>query len=153
MNHICAKVRGYKGVGFGSSFIQWFTRSPISHVSLVFYMGHTTDEVESIQGKGVICHPPHSSADRDFEEWDLPLSFEQVLEAHSLAVSLVGSKYDWQCIRSFVVHRRHHDPFKWICSELVAFVLWQVGYRLSRRKPYLETPSTIVESLRLLRAE
>jgi uncharacterized protein YycO len=146
---ICVKVRGYTGTGFGSGFIQWWTRSPISHVSLVFHMGHTVEEVEAIQGAGVVRHTPHSKDDKVFKEWDVPLSYEQVLEAHTLACSLVGSKYDWQAIRAFVVHRRSHNAYKWMCSELVAYVLWKVGYRLSRRKPFMETPPTICESYRL----
>ena len=147
---ISAKVRGYTGQGFGSGFIQWFTRSKISHVSLVFHLGHTADEVEAIQRKGVIRHVPYKHSEKDFIEFDLPLTYEQVLEAHELACSLVGAKYDWSAIKSFVKHRRKHSLDKWMCSELVSYVLFKVGYPVSRKLPYMETPSSVTDSLRLV---
>lgn len=148
---ISLKVRGYRGTGFGSSFITWWTRSSTSHVSLVFDLGHgEEEEIEAIQGKGVITHLPYTHDEKTFTEWVAPLSYEQILDAHILATSLVGSRYDWSAIRAFIQHRKRHSPDKWICSELVAYCLMKSGYALSRRKPYLETPSTVVESLRLV---
>jgi uncharacterized protein YycO len=147
---ICVKVRGYTGHGFGSKWIQRWTRSKISHVSLVFYMGDDAEEVEAIQFKGVVAHAPHSSKKKTFVEYDVPLTYEQVLEARELALSLVGARYDWRAVRSFIRHRRRHSMDKWMCSELVAYVLLKVGYKVSRREPFLESPSTVCESLRLL---
>ena len=147
---IKVEVRGYKGAGFGSKFIQRWTRSEYSHVSLVFHMGHSVEEVEALQWKGVIAHKPHCHKKKDFDTYKVPLTYEQVLEARELALSFVGAKYDWTAIRSFIRHRRSHSLDKWICSELVAYVLLKVGYPLSRREPFLETPSSDCESLRLI---
>jgi len=147
---INVKVRGYTGTGWGSGFIQRWTRSPISHVSICFYMDGADIEVESLQGKGVISHPPHSREDKTFTEYDVPLSYEQAMEARALAISLVGSKYDYLAIKSFLIHRKKHNLYKWICSEIVAYVLLKVGYALSRRSPHLESPSTCCDSLRLV---
>jgi len=152
MNEVYVQVRGYKGVGFGSKFIQRWTRSPYSHVSLVFHLGHTEVEVEALQFKGVISHAPNSPDKKDFDVFDVPLNYRQVMGAHSLAMSLVGAKYDWAAIRAFVRHRKSHSLDKWICSEIVAYVLLKNGYKLSRRSPHLESPSTVCESLRLIRS-
>ena len=143
-------VRGYTGQGAGSKWIQRWTRSNISHVSLVFHMGHSVEEVEAIQMRGVIKHKPHSNSKKTFIEYRVPLSYEQVMEARELALSLEGAKYDWKAIWGFARHRKTHSLNKWFCSELVAYTLLKAGYPLSRRAPYLESPSSVCESLRLL---
>ena len=143
-------VRGYTGQGAGSKFIQRWTRSNVSHTSLVFHMGHTSIEVESIQFRGTISHKPHSSKKKTFIEYDVPLTYEQVLEARELALSLVGSRYDWQGVWGFVKHRKKHSLNKFFCSEFVGYCLLKAGYPLSRREPFLESPSSICESLRLV---
>jgi uncharacterized protein YycO len=146
------EVRGYTGQGAGSKWIQRWTRSNTSHVSLVFHMGGSVQEVEAIQFKGVVVHEPHSARDKTFVEYDVPLSYEQVMEARELALSLVGAKYDWKAIWGFARHRKTHSLNKWFCSELVAYCLLKATYPLSRREPFLESPATVCESLRLLRS-
>lgn len=147
---ICVKVRAYTGQGAGSKWIQKWTRSNTSHVSLVFHMGHSVQEVEALQFKGVVVHAPHSKKDKTFVEYSVPLSYEQVMEARELALSFEGAKYDWQGILGFVKHRKKHSLNKFFCSELVAYVLLKVGYAVSRREPFLESPATVSESFRLL---
>ena len=147
---INVKVRAYTGQGFGSGFIQKFTRTTTSHVSLVFDMGHNVEEIEAMQGKGVIRHAPHTRATKAYFELAVPLSYEQVIDAHTLACSLVGARYDWKGVFSFALHRKKHSLNKFFCSELVSYTLLKVGYRLSRREPYKESPASVVESLRLL---
>lgn len=147
---IYAKVRGYEGAGLGSPLIRWFTRNKFTHVSLVFKLGDCYEEVEAIQGKGVIAHEPHKQSRRKvFTEFDLPLTYEQILDTHILVKSLVGSKYDWAGIKSFLVHRKKHSEDKWFCSELVAYALLKAGYPVSRLSPHLESPATVCSSLRL----
>jgi uncharacterized protein YycO len=143
-------VRGYQGQGAGSKWIQKWTRSDVSHTSLVFHMGHSVEEVESIQFRGTISHKPHSHKKKTFIEYDVPMTYEQVLEARELALSLVGSRYDWQGVWGFVKHRKKHSLNKFFCSELVAYCLLKAGYPLSRRAPFLETPATVCQSLRLV---
>jgi len=150
---ICVKVRAYTGQGFGSGFIQKFTRGKASHVSLIFDMGHCVVEVEAIQGKGVIVHPPHSKATKAYYELSVPLTYEQVIDAHAFATSVEGAKYDWLGVFSFALHRKKHSLNKFFCSELVAYTLLKVGYPVSRREPYKESPASVVESLRLLSAD
>ena len=143
-------VRGYKGQGFGSGFIKWWTRSKYSHVSLVFQMHGLPQEVESIQGKGLIMHDPYSRSEKQFDELAVPITDEQIVDAHILAMSLVGAKYDYSGVASFLLRRKKHSLNKFFCSELVAYVLLKAGYPLTRREPYKETPDSVMESLRLI---
>jgi len=147
MNPMKLKVRGYRGKGLGSGFIKWFTFGEYSHVSLIFESYRHVEEIESIQGKGVIKHAP---SDGDFDEFYAPLSEEQAFEAHMIAISLLDSSYDWKGIWGFMVRRDRHNLEKWFCSEFVAYVLYKVEYPLSRRDPYRETPTSVMESLRLV---
>jgi len=142
-------VRGYTGQGAGSKWIQRWTRSSISHVSLVFHMGSDVQEVEAIQFKGVVVHAPHSAKKKTFIEYDVPLTYEQAFEVRELAMSFEGAKYDWKAIWGFARHRKTHSLDRWFCSEIVAYCLLKAGYKLSRREPFLESPATVCESLRL----
>lgn len=145
------KVRGYKGVGKGSKFIKWFTFGDYSHVSMIFEFttGHI-EEIEAIQGSGVIKHEPKTADEAVFDDFMVPITPIQVREAYDIACSKLGAKYDWAGIWGFVRRKKKHSNDKWFCSELVAYVLWQIGYKLSRRKAYKETPSRVMESLRLV---
>jgi len=141
-------IRGYEGAGFGSGFIKRFTFGRYSHVSLVFDMGYAVEEIEAIQGAGVIRHPPYTHDEKVFDEMYVPLTQEQVIEAHMTAGSLVSARYDWAGIWGFMRRKKAHNPERWFCSELCAYVLLKAGYPLSRREPYRETPSSCMESLR-----
>jgi len=152
MGGINVKVRAYTGQGSGSGVVQWWTKSDISHVSLVFDMGHKIEEIEAIQRKGVICHKPYTHDEKIFVEYDIPLTYEQVIDAHAVATGLIGAGYDWKAIFSFIQHRKVHSLDKWMCAEFDAYVLLKAGYPLSRRSPHLEVPSTICESLRITEA-
>lgn len=149
MKTISLSVRGYKGQGFGSGFIKRFTFGEYSHVSLVFRMHGREEEFESIQGKGVITHPPHSAEDKEFVELAVPMNEEQVVNAHITAMSLLGAKYDWAGVWGFVRRKKRHSPDKWFCSEYVGYVLFKSTYPVSRREPYRETPSTVMESYQI----
>ena len=143
-------VRGYHGEGFGSGLVKWFTRSKYSHVSLVFHLHGEKEEIESIQGKGVISHAPHDARSKSFVEYAVPVSSEQVIDMHITAMSLIGAKYDWQGVFSFLLHRTKHTLDKFFCSEFAAFVLLKGRYSASRRDPYKESPDSIMESYRLI---
>ncbi len=148
---IALKIRGYSGQGFGSGFIKWFTfagKEGAAHVSLVFvFRGGEEEEFEAIQGAGVIRHPP--TAGKSFREFVVPVTEMQMLNAHILACSLVGCGYDWKGIWGFLRRKKAHDLLKWFCSELVSYILYKIGYPLSRRKPYQETPASICDTLRI----
>jgi hypothetical protein len=143
-------VRGYKGAGFGSGFIKWFTFGEYSHVSFVFeHDSGMREEVESIQGKGVIAHIPHLT-NKEYTDRKAPLAPWQMQRLYEIVTGLVGADYDWSGIYGFLVRKKRQALDKWFCSELVAYGLEQVGYPLSRRKPYQETPQTVMDNYRLV---
>lgn len=143
-------VRGYNGQGFGSGFIRWFTFGNYSHVSMVFHDHDEHVEVESIQGEGVIRHDPYKLNEKDFDEFVVPISELQAIDAKIIACGLLGAKYDWQGIWGFLRKKKRHSEEKWFCSEIVAYVLYKVGHPLSRREPYRETPTSVMESFQIM---
>ena len=141
-------VRGYYGQGFGSGFIRRFTFGEISHVSFVFEKGSEREEIEAIQGRGVVAHKPVEG--KEYVEYALPLDEDQAIALHIEARSLIGCAYDWAGVFGFVRRKKKHNPYKYFCSELVAYCCYKAGYPLSRREPWRETPSSVCESFRLL---
>jgi len=142
-------VRGYTGEGFAAGFIKRFTFGTYSHVSLVFDLNGSVEEIEAIQGKGVIRHAPKDTYKHPHEEFTVNLTEEQIVNAHIWALGTLDSDYDWKGIFGFVRRKNKHNIDKWFCSELVAYVLYRVGHPLSRREPYRETPSTVCESFQI----
>lgn len=144
-------IRGYTSAGFAGKLIKWFTFGNISHVSLVFeYDDRDPLEFESIQGKGVCHHAPRQ--DQAYFAFVVPLDKEQVKDVYFVALQVKG-KYDWAGIWGFMRRKLVHNPEKWFCSEYVAYILWKAQYKLSRREPYRETPTSICETLRIERSE
>ena len=143
-------VRGYRGAGAGSRVIKWFTRSEFSHVSLIFHMHGYAQEIEAIQGEGVIQHKPHTSRHKEFLDLAVPVSYEQILNIHINAMRCIGAKYDWKGVISFLLHRKKHTLDKFFCSEFNAYQLLKGGYPISRRAPYRQSPDNVMESLRLI---
>jgi len=143
-------VRGYHGAGFGSGAIKWFTRSKYSHVSLVFHLHGDAEEIEAIQGSGVIRHRPFTDLEKTFDEYAVPISEDQIIEAHILAMSLLGARYDWAGVYAFLLRRSKHSLDKFFCSEFVTYILLKIAYPVSRRLPYKHSPDTVMESYRLI---
>jgi len=143
-------VRGYRGTSFFSKAIRWITRGEYSHVSLVFINGRHAVEVEALEGRGVIKHHPNQKETHDFDELRAPLSWEQAETAYLVAVDLLEAEYDRKGIFGFLIHKKMHNLDKWFCAEHVAYVLLKADYPLSRREPYREHPSSVMESLRLM---
>lgn len=145
-------VRGYNGIGKLSSLIRWGTFGKFSHVSIVlWYEDGTAEEWEALQGHTLEPHPPRDDYDM---ELIAPLTDYQIRDAHLLLKQLQGSKYDWKGIVGIAIRKfGHQNPERWFCSELVAYVLWKAGYALSRRAPYRELPTTVMECKRLLTHE
>ena len=142
-------VRGYNGHGKGSNLIRWFTFGTFSHVSFVFEDKDRREEIEALQEAGVVRHVPWAADHKDFSELVVPLSDEQILEAWFIAASFVGAEYDKAGIFGLLLRRNKHSLDKFFCSELVAYVLLKVGHPVSRREPYRETPTSVMESFQL----
>ena len=148
-----ARVRGYSGTGFGARLIRWFTFGQYSHVSFEFrFSDGSAIEIESIQGAGVRSLRPRKHCDVSYI---VPLDDKPLQALYELASTMAaaGLKYDWTGIWGFVRRAKRQNPYKWFCSEFIAWALRKVQFPLSRREPYRETPSTVLESYRLVEAK
>jgi len=72
------------------------------------------------------------------------LSPAQIEQAYREAKGITG-KYDWSAIFGFFTPIKAH-PEKWICSEYVAYIMAKVRNRLSKREPFMETPTFVCDS-------
>jgi len=137
-------IRGYHGKGFGARFVKILPYRRISHVSLVFYFTDgTAIEYHAIQGKGVTHNEPATG--ESFEACVPSLSLWQMQAAYAKAREIVGG-YDWRAIFSFFVPFMSESETRWMCSEYVAEIMAAVGNRLSKREPFSETPTFIMDS-------
>ena len=141
-------VRGYKGTSFFSKLIKRFTFGEYSHVSLVFKLKDRWEEIEAIEGKGVVAHAPKEEG--NYTELLVPISREKVIDAHITAISMLNAGYDWTGIWGFLVRKTKHSVDKWFCSEYASYVLLKSKYPISRREPYQESPQSVMDSLRLV---
>lgn len=137
-------IRGYNGRGMGAAFVKILPYRRISHVSLVFYFSDGSAwEYEAIQGKGVINHEPTTG--KQFEAYVPELSADQMEQAHREAKSITG-KYDWRAIFGFFLKFMRPSEKRWMCAEYVAFIMAKIRKRLSKRKPFQETPTFVCDS-------
>lgn len=142
-------VRCYNGKGGFSNLIKWFTFGSFSHVSLILTLNdNSIKECEAREGRGVQVKDPELFG--DFVDLFVPITEDQRIGVYNLFCDLLGADYDWKGIWGFMRRRDRNNPDKWFCSELVAYLLLKVGYPISRREPYQETPTSVYESLRLL---
>lgn len=137
-------IRGYHGVGWGAQLIKILPYRRICHVSLVFYFSDgSAKEYESIQGSGVVNHAPTTG--QKFEAYVPDLTPEQLQRALQEAQSITG-KYDWRAIVGFLIKLMKPSSDRWICSEYVAYIMAKAGKRLSKREPFMETPTFVCDS-------
>lgn len=137
-------IRGYTGRGAGAAFVKILPYRRIAHVSLVFYFSDGSSwEYESIQGKGVVNHPPTTG--KKFEAYAPDLSPAQIALALEVAKGITG-KYDNRAIFGFFLRFVKPSAERWICSEFVAYIMAKARKRLSKREPFQETPTFVCDS-------
>jgi hypothetical protein len=148
-----AYIAGYKGVGSGSKFIQWFSNGRYSHVSLIFDYGDGHPlEVDALQGRGVTARS-FGELDRPFDLFELHADPLQVKVMYRAAREQVGKKYDWGGIWGFVRRALRQNPDRWFCSELVAWVCAVGGVVLLRLPAYKFTPVLVCASTKITQVE
>ncbi|WP_198116939.1 hypothetical protein [Massilia rhizosphaerae] len=114
----------YKGTHAGvpgvyNRLVRWWTRSPYSHVELIFHDGEEAASSSFMDG-GV----RFKKIDFDLALWDfvdLPGALEA--SAHQWFANHVGQAYDLLGNLHFVVSAIGDDKRKWFCSEAVAAAL------------------------------
>jgi len=137
-------IRGYTGRGMGAAFVKILPYRRIAHVSLVFYFSDGSAwEYESIQGGGVINHKPVTG--KRFEAYVPQLTEAQMNLALAEAKAIRGP-YDWRAIFGFFLRFMKPSENGWMCSEFVAYIMAKAGRRLSKREPFMETPTFVCDS-------
>ena len=113
----------------GSAIIRWNTRSPWSHVDIVQPDGRLLGA--RLEG-GVQSRPAGYAHFTATEHYGIPLTDASTELFHALARQQIGKAYDWSAILGLAFYRNWHDPGRWFCSELVAWLAQSVQYPLVR---------------------
>jgi hypothetical protein len=116
------KLAFYKGkAGLFDRLIRWWTKSPYSHVELLFDDGQMIAARDST-GVTII-----QVASLDLNEWDVvrfDLSIDRMLAIHVWCITEIGCKYDWLGLfYSQVLRIPRSHPRKWFCSEFCVAAL------------------------------
>lgn len=117
----------YRGSGFMSSLIRFFTWGKYSHVALRFENG---DLWESYPGKGVRCGQESSATNPEtYTLWVSDVS-EDLLRGFLRQQR--GKGYDYFGVLRFIprIGRYVGTPKRWFCSELVFEALYFAGVRV-----------------------
>lgn len=125
--------------GIYNRLVRWWTRSPYSHVELIFSTGHAASS--SFADGGV----RFKTINFDPTRWDfvdLPGHLERAawewFEEHR------GQKYDLLGNLQFVIAPVREDKRKWFCSESVAAAL-------GLPDPWRYDPGTLASALTLMK--
>ena len=101
---------------FFDILIRWWTRSPYSHVELLFSDGQKFSAVPGVGTRFAPASPIESQC------WDilvLPTTVEQEAKIRAFCEREVGCKYDWRGIFfSQIIRMRRHCMGRWFCSEV-----------------------------------
>jgi len=116
----------YKGThaglpGIYNRLVRWWTRSPYSHVELLFHDGKEAASSSYMDG-GV----RFKAIDFDPELWDfvdVPATAEWAVSAYLWFIDHHGQAYDLLGNMHFVLSAIGDDKRKWFCSEAVAAAL------------------------------
>lgn len=148
----------HRGTGLVSKAIQWQTRSPYSHVSVMCRNGCG---IEAREGKGVRVTTDWLKFKAPGERVDLFVVEVTPAQADSIEAFLldqVGKKYDWTMVFRFVSRQQasRDESGKWFCSELAFAAFQQAGVDLLRdTQPWEVSPGLLGKSplLRLVYEE
>lgn len=148
----------HRGTGLVSKAIQWQTRSPYSHASVMCRNGCG---IEAREGKGVRITADWLKFKAPGEQVDLFVVDVTEAQANSIEAFLleqVGKKYDWTMVARFITRRQESrdSSGKWFCSELVFAAFQQAGVDLLRdTQPWEVSPGLLGKSplLRLVYEE
>lgn len=121
----------HRGTSLVGRLIQWQTRSPYSHVSIVLDDGTL---LEAREGRGVVHERTLADA-RARETVDVvtvPSSAEQYASAMDFYQRQLGKRYDYSSVIRFVTRSqaRREAAEVWFCSELAFAGAQQAGVRL-----------------------
>lgn len=133
----------YKGGGFVSRLIKFWTRSKYSHCELVFNNGSSFSADTKM--------PMHTRFASKFmipEEWDfihIAVAEEDEMKIEDFCVEELNCAYDWKGIfLSQFINLGYHSKTKWFCSEVCVAALQTIGM-LPGIKPNRVSPGKLHE--------
>jgi len=130
-----------------SMLIRWWTNSHWSHVRIMLnkdkFIEATYPRVR-IGGLSELTGETYRIlTPRD------PLSCVEQGRLHLYLRDLIGRKYDWRGVLSFVTHKNVQKKNWYFCSELAADAYASIGKPLFRREGCWITPQDIYQTLEL----
>lgn len=131
-----------------SLLVSWITRSPWSHVVVVFSDG-TTFEARALRGVFRSTLAAHMRGMRWTYRWEvanMPGGAVDAASARAWCESQVGRAYDWLALVNFLlpwVARRLDVRSHWFCSEFAARASQEAGGRLLRQDDARISPAML----------
>lgn len=155
----------YSGKGIISKFIQWFTKSKISHVSVVLSTGKNDERqvfIAEAQWGGFVFTKTYKpwieqncGVGRVFEK----MTATQRKQFRSSSIKLLGQKYDFMALVAIaksimgLAPKNDQNLQKVICSEAVELIYRDMGVVLVDDLPEYVTPADIYRSKKVKRIQ
>jgi hypothetical protein len=140
----------YVGRKWDDRIIQLASLSQYSHAALqcIDNTGAPVPNViESIAPGGVRCGPLASNFSGCYADiFALNVPLDACLTAQYTAMSYLHLAYDWRGILAFLTKSKSWDKFSFFCSELVASVFQDSGYKLVDKDPHKTSPGDLSKS-------
>lgn len=144
------KAAFYKGTrpglaGIYNRLVRWWTKSPYSHVELIFYEGKRLNGSLAASASNMDGGVRTKVIEFDPDRWDfieLPDSLED--RAWQWFCKHDGAPYDLVGNLQFVLAPIPHSQLRWFCSEAVAAAL-------GIPDPWRYSPGTLASALTLLK--
>lgn len=145
-----------KNCKIGSKLIRWWIDADYSHVYTKWYLSDQDREIVYHASHGMVHFKEYENFKNDNEivvEIEIELTCEQFKKFSSKCIDIAGQDYSslelLQILLCDITDGRIHtqDQKGYICSELMAELLEDLGYKFSKPK-YLLTPKDIIEKLK-----
>lgn len=139
----------------GSKLIQWWINADYSHVYTRWYLSDQSREIVYQASHGMVHFIPFIKFTHKnviVKEFEITLTCEQFKKFSAKCIDLAGECYSklelLQILLCDITNGKIHtqDQKGYICSELMAELLEDLGYKFNKPK-YLITPKDIVEKL------
>jgi hypothetical protein len=139
----------------GSKLIQWWIGAPYSHVYSKWYLSDQDREIVYHAAHGMVHFKSSENFKKENEivkEFTIELTCDQFANFSSTCIDLAGEPYSklelLQILMSDISNGniRFKDQPGYICSELMADLLEDLGYKFNKPK-FLINPRDIVECL------